>query len=62
MSKEPLHITNGGALTSYLNELEVVGEKLTWQEILCEGPTQEIIHSDEFIKLRSDFLNTFYNV
>ena len=62
MSKEPLHITNGGALTSYLNELEVVGEKLTWQEILCEGPTQEIIHSDEFIKLRSDFLNRYYNV
>ncbi|GGZ69162.1 DUF1835 domain-containing protein [Algibacter mikhailovii] len=62
MNKEPLHITNGGTLTSYLNELEVVGEKLTWQEIFCEGPTQEIIHSNHFIKLRSDFLSTFYNV
>lgn len=62
MKKTPLHITNGGTLTSYLNELQVVGEKLTWQEILCEGPTQEIIHTDEFIELRSAFLNKFYNV
>ncbi|WP_298535432.1 DUF1835 domain-containing protein [uncultured Algibacter sp.] len=62
MSKEPLHITNGGILTSYLNELEIAGEKLTWQEILCEGPTQHVIHTDEFIALRSDFLSTCYNV
>lgn len=62
MTKEPLHITNGGNLTAYLNELKVTGEKLTWQEILCEGPTQEIIHTDEFIQLRSSFLNTFYKV
>lgn len=62
MTKQPLHITNGGNLTAYLNELKVSGEKLTWQEILCEGPTQEIIHCDEFINLRSSFLNKFYNV
>jgi hypothetical protein len=62
MTKLPLHITNGGRLTSYLEELEIEGEKLTWQEILCEGPTQEIIHCDDFIELRRSFLNKFYNV
>lgn len=62
MSKQPLHITNGGVLTKYLKELEVVGEILTWQEMLCEGPTQEKIHTDEFIELRRKFLNDFYNV
>lgn len=62
MDKQPLHITNGGVLTKYLIELEVVGEKITWQEMLCEGPTQEIVHSDEFIGVRSTFLNEFYNV
>ncbi|WP_136481030.1 DUF1835 domain-containing protein [Cognatitamlana onchidii] len=62
MKKEPLHITNGGVLTSYLNELKIEGEKLTWQEILCEGPTQEVIHTEDFIALRSEFLSNFYNV
>ena len=62
MDKQPLHITNGGVLTKYLIELEVVGEKITWQEMLCEGPTQEIVHTDEFIDVRSTFLNEFYNV
>lgn len=62
MKKNILHITNGGYLTKYLNELEITGEKLTWQEILCEGPTQEMVHTNEFIELRSDFLSEFYNV
>ncbi|MEP1488395.1 MAG: DUF1835 domain-containing protein [Algibacter sp.] len=62
MIKQPLHITNGGNLTGYLNELEIEGEKLTWQEIICEGPTIEIIHSDDFIELRRQFLNVFYDV
>ncbi|MEC3908156.1 DUF1835 domain-containing protein [Tamlana sp. 2201CG12-4] len=62
MIKQPLHITNGGHLTAYLTELKVAGEKLTWQEILCEGPTQDIIHTDQFIKQRSHFLNDFYDV
>lgn len=62
MEKQILHITNGGSLTKYLNELEIVGEKLTWQEIICEGPTQETIHNEEFIELRRSFLNDFYDV
>ncbi|WP_298555727.1 DUF1835 domain-containing protein [uncultured Algibacter sp.] len=62
MNKQPLHITNGGVVTKYLNELEIVGEKLTWQEMLCEGPTKEKVYSKELIELREAFLNKFYNV
>lgn len=62
MDKKTLHITNGGNLTGYLNELKIEGEKLTWQEIICEGPTIEIIHSDDFIELRREFLSSFYDV
>jgi len=62
MSKQILHITNGGRITSRLNELEIEGERLTWQEIFCEGPTLEKIHSPEFLELRSKFFSDFYNI
>jgi hypothetical protein len=62
MSKQILHITNGGRTTSRLNELEIEGERLTWQEIFCEGPTIEKIHSQEFLDIRSEFFSDFYNI
>lgn len=62
MAKEPLHITNGTSLTNYLNELEIVGEKLTWQEMLCEGPTIEQIDNAEFLDLRKTFFSDFYDI
>ncbi|GAA4899482.1 hypothetical protein GCM10023311_25990 [Flaviramulus aquimarinus] len=62
MNKQPLHITNGGVLSSRLNELEIQGEKLTWQEMFCEGPTIEQIHTTEFIELRGAFLSTCYDI
>lgn len=62
MSKTTLHITNGNSLTDYLRELDVPGKILTWQEMLCEGPTIKTIDSDEFLSTRKDFLNTFYQI
>lgn len=62
MDNTILHITNGGALTAYLNELKVEGEMVTWQEMLCEGPTQEIVHSTDLIEKRGAFLNSFYDI
>ncbi|MCF1191766.1 DUF1835 domain-containing protein [Mangrovimonas sp. AS39] len=59
---ETLHITNGSVLTQKLLELEVQGDYLTWDEMLCEGPTTEKIDSKEFLELRSDFFNKFYNL
>ena len=62
MKKQSLHITNGQSLTDFLNELGIKGDILTWQEMLCEGPTTEIIDSDEFFKVRKDFLFEFYDI
>ncbi len=57
-----LHITNGNALTHYLQELNYDGDFLTWQEMLCEGPTRELVDSDEFFEVRKQFLLDFYDI
>ena len=62
MDKQPLHITNGTHLTNTISQLGIKGEKLTWQEMLCEGPTSEMIDSEEFMNLRKSFFNEFYDV
>lgn len=62
MAKKTLHITNGSDLTNDLTELQYEGHFLTWQEMLCEGPTAEEIDSDQFIALRKEFLSEFYDV
>lgn len=62
MNKQSLHITNGDSLTTFLNQLSVQGEKLTWQEMLCEGPTTVSVYSEEFLKLRKSFFNDMYNI
>lgn len=62
MKKQSLHITNGYNLTNFLNDLDVKGDILTWQEMLCEGPTAEVIDSDEFFKVRKEFLLEYYNI
>lgn len=60
--KNELNITNGDALTSYLNELNYKGEFLTWREMLCEGPTVNEINSDDFINIRASFLKETYHI
>ncbi|WP_370480058.1 DUF1835 domain-containing protein [Tamlana flava] len=62
MEKKPLHITNGSVLTNVLTDLKVEGDMLTWQEMLCEGPTIEHINSEEFLEIRKSFLNEFYEI
>lgn len=62
MSQPILHITNGQNLTNYLKELDFKGEFLTWQEMLCEGPTTEQIDSDEFFLVRKKFLHDYYDI
>ncbi|MFD1613769.1 DUF1835 domain-containing protein [Gelatiniphilus marinus] len=62
MAKKLLHITNGTSLTNYLNELDIVGEKLTWQEMLCEGPTLATIDNNHFLSLRTSFLKDYYDI
>ena len=62
MSKQPLHITNGNHLTNKLNELDIEGVKLTWQELLCEGPTTQKVGSELFLETRKKFFTEFYNI
>lgn len=62
MLPQTLHITNGNNLTDYLKDLHYEGHFLTWQEMLCEGPTIERIDSDKFFNLRKNFLLDFYDI
>lgn len=62
MSANTLHITNGTSLTDYLQDLDVKGTMLTWQEMLCEGPTLKNIYTNEFFQLRKEFLGLNYGV
>jgi len=62
MAQKTLHITNGDALTNFLKELDFAGDYLTWQEMLCEGPTETEIDTPSFIKKRKVFLSKFYDI
>lgn len=62
MSKKQLHITNGDALTQVLTDLNIEGEIIVWHEMLCEGPTQEIIYSEEFLEKRKAFFDKTYDI
>ncbi|MCB0462423.1 MAG: DUF1835 domain-containing protein [Flavobacteriaceae bacterium] len=62
MAEGILHITNGSSLTSYLKDLNIKGEFLTWHEMLCEGPTFEQIDTQEFVEIRRAFLNKYYDI
>jgi len=57
-----LHITNGDVLTDYLKELNFKGTFLTWQEMLCEGPTLHTINSEAFFTARAEFLKNTYDI
>ncbi|NRB60955.1 MAG: DUF1835 domain-containing protein [Winogradskyella sp.] len=62
MAKEILHITNGSAVTNFLKDLDFKDDILTWQEMLCEGPTIAKIDSKEFFNIRREFLNDHYDI
>jgi hypothetical protein len=62
MTKNTLHITNGNSLTDYLRELGFTEDILTWQEMLCEGPTIPAIDSEAFFELRAKFLKSTYDI
>lgn len=57
-----LHITNGKALTVRLEELSIKGDILTWNEMLCEGQTKEVLLSEEYINARKKFFNKVYHL
>lgn len=59
---QQLHITNGDDLTKNLQSVGIEGDIVVWREMLCEGPTSYILGSDEFLKLRTGFLQSTYGI
>lgn len=62
MTKQTLHITNGSSLTTVITDMGIPGDILTWNEMLCEGPTLWQIDSKEFYAARESFLKKTYEV
>ncbi|WP_103068575.1 DUF1835 domain-containing protein [Aquimarina sediminis] len=63
MGKNTLHITNGDSLTNRLKEINLVtGEFFVWREMLCEGPTEIKIETENSIKTRKTFLKKYYRI
>ncbi|MBU3822198.1 DUF1835 domain-containing protein [Flavobacteriaceae bacterium XHP0103] len=62
MEKRILHITNGSVLSRKLLELDFKGDFLTWEEMLCEGPTFEDIDSEAFFETRKRFFASVYQL
>ncbi|TYC14174.1 DUF1835 domain-containing protein [Bizionia gelidisalsuginis] len=60
MSENTLHITNGEILTKYLQKLNFEGDMLSWDEMLCEGPTVKDVTSAKFLDLRKAFFKNTY--
>ncbi len=63
MGATKLHITNGDSLTNRLKKLNLVNDELViWREMLCEGPTEIRIETDEAIIKRKAFLKKYYRI
>lgn len=62
MSSKQLHITNGSVLTNYLETLDFSGDFITWEEMLCEGPTEIDLISDFALQKRCAFFSETYNI
>lgn len=57
-----LHIANGDDIAEKIASLGLPGEVIVWREMLCEGPTSFVLDSEEFIRLRTNFLSATYKI
>lgn len=57
--KRTLHCANGDAMVDALREV-VTGPIEVWREILCEGPIESAVATDDFWRVRSTFLAKTY--
>ncbi len=57
-----LHILNGESTLSLFKQSNLEGDTFVWQEVLCEGPTQQNITTDEFWKERTEFMTKFFEI
>ena len=57
-----LHILNGDSLSKGLQFLNLEGDTLVWREMLCSGPVNVEVGSEQFCRIRSSFFNQFFEV
>lgn len=63
MGTKTLHITNGDILTDRLKEMDLLdGACMIWREMLCEGPSDIKIETEEAIAKRKAFLKKYYRI
>jgi len=62
MSASNLHITNGSILTDLIKTIGIEGDIITWNEMLCEGPTCSQIDTEEFYSTRLSFFKKTYGI
>ncbi|MDT0677377.1 DUF1835 domain-containing protein [Autumnicola musiva] len=62
MSSKTIHIVNGDGLAEKMQELKLSGEVVIWRELLCEGPAVQDVGSGSFVKLRKNFLYSYYQI
>lgn len=56
------HIVNGDAVVPLLDQSEIGGEIIVWREMLCDGPLEVQIASDDFWKKRYEFFEVEFGV
>jgi len=57
-----IHIVNGDAIVPILEKSGIGGKIVVWREMLCEGPLDQEVASDEFWKMRYQFFEENFGV
>lgn len=57
-----LHILNGDAVVSVFKDSGIEGDYAIWREVHCQGPACEIINSEKFAQLRTEFLREYIDI
>lgn len=57
-----LHVVNGDSTAEILKQSNLQGEIIVWRELLCEGPLEKEVGSDDFWMNRYHYFQTNFEV
>lgn len=57
-----LHVVNGDSTAEILKQSNLTGEIIVWREMLCEGPLEKEVGSDNFWRNRYDYFKNNFGV
>lgn len=57
-----LHVVNGDSTAEILKQSNLQGEIIVWRELLCEGPLEKEVGSDDFWMKRYDYFKNNFGV